>query len=591
MIVALSDRSSWSRLGEFLTRELTLLSPATSHRLQAEWERIAADERSLDDLLVVGLVGGTGVGKSTLINALAGEVISTSSDRRPTTDRVIVYRHESTPLPHGMPIADIVEPQRLHNNAALSRVVVLDFPDFDSVDRLHHEVLGRFQPRLDVLFLLVDDVKYADERLYEFLKQLPQSRENFYIVLNKIDSLQDRYPQEWQNVVDGILSDLRAKLVHYAHLDVPDERFLAISARVALEARREGTALSALSAGAGEFGACVKLLEAYRQEQRRRAAKELNIEARQLDLANELAPLAGEGLSAMKVARALESLRDRRAEHERTVATLGATVLSADERHLMAVERLRQNAQSFGFPVDFLLTFKGFLRWKSAKGRRHLAGLTSQRLRRHFRPYLESVDNTVRSARLEVAGVVELPARETDEPENLFVRTIAEHQGRVREWENRLKRRWSIWNHAAALVVALGFVLTLVHPALRIGIETWRESGSVPWGDVGSQLAVSFVSGGLNPLFLAGFVLSLVLAYVLAAVVAWTRQLQRLERTFRRTEAESGVEASECGEARMRTAESALERWQTEREELAGLVRALQHELEDGASVAASDEP
>ena len=40
------------------------------------WQEIAAAERALDDRLLIGLVGGTGVGKSTLINALAAAEIS-----------------------------------------------------------------------------------------------------------------------------------------------------------------------------------------------------------------------------------------------------------------------------------------------------------------------------------------------------------------------------------------------------------------------------------------------------------------------------------------------------------------------------------
>ena len=103
--------------------------------------------------------------------AVAAElvVISTSGDRRPTTDRVIVYRHERTLLPALLPHADIAEPQRVHASPPLERVMVLDFPDFDSVERTHHEVLERFFPRLDVLIVLVDDVKYGDARLFELL--------------------------------------------------------------------------------------------------------------------------------------------------------------------------------------------------------------------------------------------------------------------------------------------------------------------------------------------------------------------------------------------------------------------------------------
>src|SRR5262249_1584647 len=46
-------------------------------------------------LLVVMLMGGTGVGKSTLLNALGGGTIAPASFQRPTTRDPIVYYHES----------------------------------------------------------------------------------------------------------------------------------------------------------------------------------------------------------------------------------------------------------------------------------------------------------------------------------------------------------------------------------------------------------------------------------------------------------------------------------------------------------------
>src|SRR2546430_9411152 len=52
---------------------------------------------------VLALVGGTGVGKSSLLNALAGGVISPASARRPTTDEPVAWvassaRRETAPL-------------------------------------------------------------------------------------------------------------------------------------------------------------------------------------------------------------------------------------------------------------------------------------------------------------------------------------------------------------------------------------------------------------------------------------------------------------------------------------------------------------
>ena len=43
------------------------------------------------DVYVLALVGGTGVGKSSLLNALAGEAVSQASVRRPTTSDPIAW--------------------------------------------------------------------------------------------------------------------------------------------------------------------------------------------------------------------------------------------------------------------------------------------------------------------------------------------------------------------------------------------------------------------------------------------------------------------------------------------------------------------
>ena len=66
-----------------------------ARRVAAEWEAIAPRlDRALRELsrvLVVGVVGGTGTGKSTLVNALAGAEVTTAGDvMRPTTINPVV---------------------------------------------------------------------------------------------------------------------------------------------------------------------------------------------------------------------------------------------------------------------------------------------------------------------------------------------------------------------------------------------------------------------------------------------------------------------------------------------------------------------
>jgi GTP1/Obg family GTP-binding protein len=256
---------AWAELGRFLGRDLLILEPVEREASLRQWREITEAEARIDDRLTVGLLGGTGVGKSTLVNALAGAAISAAGERRPTTSRVIAYRHCKTPLPAELPLADISEPQVVHERAALERVIVLDFPDFDSVEELHHEVLARFCPHLDALIVLADDMKYADDRLHELLHRLPQARENLRPVLNKVDRLEKRYPGRWREVAGEILDDFARKLEAHAGIRVERSSLLAISAQNACAGNGDS----------GDFPRLVRFLETYREEKRRRASRAL----------------------------------------------------------------------------------------------------------------------------------------------------------------------------------------------------------------------------------------------------------------------------------------------------------------------------
>jgi hypothetical protein len=163
---------------------------------RAALEGIAGDLRrqstALDvdrPLLVIVLMGGTGVGKSTLLNALAGGTVAQASFARPTTRDPVVYYHES------------IKPDRLdpalrqcrlapHDRPELEYKVLVDTPDLDSNDLSNRDKLRELLPVADVVLYIGSQEKYHDKLGWElFLEQ--RRRRAFAFVLNKWDRCQN----------------------------------------------------------------------------------------------------------------------------------------------------------------------------------------------------------------------------------------------------------------------------------------------------------------------------------------------------------------------------------------------------------------
>lgn len=141
---------------------------------------------------VVGLFGATGSGKSSLLNALVGEPIARAHVRRPTTAEPLAVSWDAAgaaPLLDWLSVHDRHERQQPIDPRA-ARLVLLDLPDFDSVETAHRQVAERMAGQVDALVWVVDPQKYADAVLHtDFISRHAQHGAVTLVVLNQVDLL------------------------------------------------------------------------------------------------------------------------------------------------------------------------------------------------------------------------------------------------------------------------------------------------------------------------------------------------------------------------------------------------------------------
>ena len=154
------------------------------------------------DVYVMALVGGTGVGKSSVLNVLAGEDVSPARVLRPTTHQPLAWvandsRAAIRPLLDWLGVEQVVG----HDRDDLSRVAILDLPDIDSVRTEHRATVDALLPKIDAVAWVVDPEKYDDERIHFYLRQLAPHADRMQFVFNKSDRLG---PEQQQMLADDL---------------------------------------------------------------------------------------------------------------------------------------------------------------------------------------------------------------------------------------------------------------------------------------------------------------------------------------------------------------------------------------------------
>lgn len=186
-----------------------------------------------EQVLVTGLLGGTGVGKSMLMNALAGAEISSTSHRRPHTDHVIIYRHEQVERPSFLGRTSVPWHEIVHQASPIRQIILCDLPDYDSLVGEHRDRVTGFLDLLDILVWVTSPEKYADHRFYSFLKSVPKAKPNFYFILNKADLLFQG--EELEPAYQKLSSLLNLFLQYLQKCEIQEPLLYAISAQQAFQ--------------------------------------------------------------------------------------------------------------------------------------------------------------------------------------------------------------------------------------------------------------------------------------------------------------------------------------------------------------------
>ena len=165
----------------------------------------------LGDHLVIALAGGTGAGKSSLLNAIAATEVASTSELRPHTDEPLAWAPEEAWGPIG-PMLDELGIGRRAVNETLPGVVLVDLPDLDSIAAWHRRTVEHLLPRVDAVVWVFDPIKYHDPVVHvEFLRELATYGDQFTFVLNKVDRLGDE--------AEAVRADLVAILADDGFLD------------------------------------------------------------------------------------------------------------------------------------------------------------------------------------------------------------------------------------------------------------------------------------------------------------------------------------------------------------------------------------
>ncbi len=316
-----------------------------------------------DHPYLIVLIGAFNTGKSSIINALLGELVL-GVGPTPTTDRIVILRQGASVQRIASGDVDTI----FHPSPLLERVSIVDTPGLDSVFKGHDDTTRRFLHRADIVLLVMAATQAMSQSNLEYLQSLRAYGKRIIIVINQID-LAD--------------ADERATLHEFvmqqgkSALGSTPEVWM-VSAKLAMEAQTSSPRDPALWDASG-FAQIERFItdalgDAARVRQKLETPLQIVRNVSSVALAqvrDEQNALAGYRQSAQNVKTQIDQgVRDQQASIQQTIHEIDAVFAETVSRGQAAIHDMFQFSRAFGLFAGGLMELTGLARFSRRFGAR-----------------------------------------------------------------------------------------------------------------------------------------------------------------------------------------------------------------------------
>ncbi|MGO9571109.1 MAG: GTPase [Desulfomonilaceae bacterium] len=511
---------------EFLqTDGLFLMSGEARDSFVQKTQVLLRKARQQGEVLYVGILGGTGVGKSTLINALARDDISDSSDKRPFTDHAVVYRHRDTPRGLEEISALIRDNDAVHDSDIIKDLVLLDLPDFDSIEQDNRTAVLEILSCLDSVVWVVSPEKYADAVFYGFVGQTLINRENFTFVLNKADELIEEDAVDPHSKLKEVLGDFTFRLKHEAGIEQP--RVFILSAAHEVNGKNREPVLES------EFKRFRSFLMVRRDAKEIASVKTVNLMEETRHLLNELNTL----ISPEKKKRLLNRIHDIQTESSSEAPASSLRLIDHENKLAERLLPFLMNEDTSIGPVRLAMRLLNLGRGHAAKAfHEDLDRIFLRTARAVSKERLTEIEKV--GARLDSEFLLAFPRADGSEseegPENLMNMALNQASKLLAQklkWKKEsLAGRLANWRRRGQkLVLGIPALILVVRLAGQTSIEGWLEHPSLAGA---LKILVGFLTALFSSDGLTGLTVLLICQLFLIFYLA-AKRIKKIEKDAR----------------------------------------------------------